>query len=68
MRISMKRKTRTAEGEPEGLPEVTNSIGVTKIICSKGERPIGDRRRNGDKEAKTGEKRASVRKLGKTKC
>ena len=28
MKISAKRKTTTAEGEPEGLPEATNSIGV----------------------------------------
>jgi len=28
MRIPTKRKTTAAEGEPEGLPEVTNSIGV----------------------------------------
>jgi len=67
MRISTKRKITTAEGEPEGLPEATNSIGVTKkIICSKGERPIGDRKHSGDRGAKTSEKRASMHKLGKT--
>ena len=69
MRISTKRKTTTAEGEPEGLPEATNSIGVMKkIICSKGERPIGGGKCNGDRRAKAGEKRASMCKLGKTKC
>jgi len=62
-RIFTKRKTT------EGLPEATNSIGVTKkIICSKGERPIGDRKHNGDQGAKTSEKRASMHKLGKTNC
>ena len=34
-RISAKRKTATAEGEPEGLPEATNSIGVFRTMTSK---------------------------------
>jgi len=34
-RISTKRKTTTAEGEPQGLPEVTNSIGVFRAMTSK---------------------------------
>jgi len=34
MRISIKRKTTTA-GEPEGLPEATNSIGVFRTMTSK---------------------------------
>jgi len=60
----MKKKTTTAEGEPEGLPEVTKHHWS---VCSKGERPIGDGKHSGDRGAKTGEKRASMRKLGKTK-
>ena len=35
MRISAKRKTTTAEGETEGLPEATNSIGVFRTMASK---------------------------------
>ena len=35
MRISTKRKTTTAEGETEGLPEATNSIGVFRTMTSK---------------------------------
>ena len=34
-RISAKRKTATAEGEPEGLPEATNSIGMFRTMTSK---------------------------------
>ena len=35
MRISAKRKTAIAEGEPEGLPEATNSIEVFRTMKSK---------------------------------
>ena len=35
MRISTKRKTTTAEGEPEGLPEATNSFGALITMTSK---------------------------------
>jgi len=34
-RISAKRKTVKAEGEPEGLPEATNCIGVFRTMTSK---------------------------------
>jgi len=35
IRISARRKTTTAEGVPEGLPEATNSIGVFRITTNK---------------------------------
>jgi len=71
MRIPERRKTTTAEGVPEGLPEATNSkIGVFRTMTSKTaakERDQSETESNGDRGAKTGEKRARMRKLEKTR-
>jgi len=69
-RIPTRRKITTAEGVPEGLVEATNSIGVFRTTRSKTaakERDRSEMESTGDRGAKTGKKRASASKLGKTR-
>jgi len=55
---------------PEGLLEATNNTGVSKTMTSKTvakERDQSEMESNGDGGTRTGQKRASVCKLGKTR-